>query len=216
MDDREAAFQDLYGPWRPFTPRVLGELFAEARFRWWIGGGWALELESAARRRHADIDVVVLHAELDAVREHLAQFHLWEAHDGTLRPLPPGCELTPDREQLWMRRRATEPWLADILLTPSVDGRWMFKKDARISLPLGDVGVVRNGLPFLRPEVALLHKAHLARPRDEADFAAVLPWLDERARTWLDDALATYRPEHPWRERLAGRGRERPSPDIVG
>ena len=40
------------------------------------------------------------------------------------------------------------------------------------------------------------------RPKDDADFAAALPVLDERARAWLDDALALVHPEHVWRERL--------------
>jgi aminoglycoside-2''-adenylyltransferase len=203
VDDREAVFQALYGPWTPLTPGEVGDLFANAPFRWWIGGGWALELDGSARRRHEDIDIVVLLADVDAVRAQLAAFHLWEAHDGTLRPLLPGETLTPEREQLWVRRNAMEPWLADVVLAPSEGGRWLFKKDHRISLPLDDVGVTRDGVPFLKPEVALLHKAHSSRNKDESDFAAVLPALERPARAWLDGALAVYRPEHAWRERLA-------------
>jgi len=203
VDDREAAFQALYGPWQALTPGQVGTLLAGAPFRWWIGGGWALELGESARRDHEDIDIVVLLAELDAVRAQLAAFHLWEAHDGSLKPLLPGERLTPEREQLWVRRNAMEPWIADVVLAPSDGGRWLFKTDHRITLPLDELGVTRDGVPFLKPEVALLHKALLSRAKDESDVAAALPNLGQPARAWLDDALATYLPEHPWRERLA-------------
>jgi hypothetical protein len=197
----EAEFQALYGRWEPLTPHQVRDLFAGAPVRWWIAGGHALALGGAAARPHEDVDIAVLLDDLPALREHLRDFHLWEAHDG-IRPLRAGEELRPDREQLWLRRNASEPWLADIVLTPSENGRWLFKKDRRISLPLDDVGDMHDGVSCLKPQVALLHKAHLGRDKDEADFASLLPTLGEDARRWLDDALALYKPDHPWREYL--------------
>jgi hypothetical protein len=44
-----------------------------------------------------------------------------------------------------------------------------------------------DGVPHLRPELALLHKAHLDRPKDRADLAAAR--LDPAARAWLADTL---------------------------
>jgi hypothetical protein len=44
-----------------------------------------------------------------------------------------------------------------------------------------------NGIPYLRPEIALLHKAHLDRPKDRADLAAAK--LDPDARAWLANTL---------------------------
>src|SRR3954452_10099875 len=200
----EAEFQALYGRWSPLRPAEVRDLFAEAPFRWWIAGGWAAELAGAAPREHADTDVAVLFGDLAALRARLADFHLWEAHSGSLRPLLPGEELTSEREQLWLRRTADDPWLADFLLTPSDDGRWLCKRDHRISLPLAELGATTDdGVHYLRPEVVLLMKAKHVRPKDEADFASLLPQLDDRARAWLDEALALAHPEHPWRERLA-------------
>jgi hypothetical protein len=198
----EAEFQALYGRWEPLTPHQVRDLFADAPFRWWIAGGHALELGGAASRPHDDVDVAVLFDDLPALREWLRDYHLWEAHSGGLRPLLAGEDLQPEREQLWLRRDANHPWLADIVLTPSEDGSWLFKKDRRISLPLDEVGSTTDGVSFLKPHVALLHKAHLTRDKDAADFDAVLPHLEHAARRWLDDALALYKPEHPWRERL--------------
>jgi hypothetical protein len=44
-----------------------------------------------------------------------------------------------------------------------------------------------DGVQPLRPELALLHKAHLDRPKDRADLQAAV--LDPRARAWLADTL---------------------------
>jgi hypothetical protein len=72
-------------------PTEVATLFAHAPFTWWVVGGWSLEADSRdPRRRHDDFDVAVLAAEVDAVREWLAGFHLWETHDGTLRPVRRG------------------------------------------------------------------------------------------------------------------------------
>ena len=199
MDEQE--FQALYGRWQPFTPEEVRELLVRAPFRWWLAGGWALELAGAAPRRHEDIDIGVSFDDLEAVREAFRDFHLWEAHDG-LRPLLPGEELRAGREQLWVRSDASHPWLADIVLTPTQGGRWVFKKDNRINVPLDHALAARDGVEYLTPEIALLHKAHLMRQKDEADFASLLPALDDRARDWLDSALALYLPAHAWRARL--------------
>jgi hypothetical protein len=56
----------------------------------------------------------------------------------------------------------------------------------------------RDGVPFLRPEGVLLYKAKLQRPKDEQDFASVLPKLDPSARNWLRDALRIAHPDHAW------------------
>jgi hypothetical protein len=179
------------------------DLFVRAPFRWWIAGGWAIELATGVQRHHDDTDVVVLFDDLPANRAWPAGFHLWEAHDGALRPLLPGEELREAREQLWARRNAREPWLMDLLLSPSEDGRWLYKRDHRISLPVDEVGALSDGVSYLRPEVVLLHKAKATRDKDEADFASVLPLLGERERDWLDAALALAHPDHSWRPRLS-------------
>jgi hypothetical protein len=198
----EEALQQLYGRWEPYTPEQVAQLFAGAPFPWWIAGGWATEAAGAPPRRHADIDVVVLFDDLPAVRSWLSAFHLWEAHDGTLRPLVPGDELRAAREGLWVRRNADSPWLLDLLLTRSKDGRWLFKRDARISLPLDELALTIDGIPYVRPSVVLLHKAKALRRKDQADFDGILPRLGGGERAWLDRALAVAHPEHPWRARL--------------
>ena len=55
-----------------------------------------------------------------------------------------------------------------------------------------------HGIPYLRPELALLHKAHLDRPKDRADLAAAR--LDPSARAWLADTLERLG-HHAWAHR---------------
>jgi hypothetical protein len=121
-----------------------------------------------------------------------------------LRPLLPGADLLPGREQLWVRRDAASPWLMDLLLTPAEGDDWLCKRDHRVRRPLAAVTFVAGGVPYLRPEAVLLLKAKLDRPKDRADLAAALPLLDPADRTWLYDAVALVHPGHPWLAAISG------------
>jgi hypothetical protein len=195
----EWEFQRMYGPWSPLRPAEVGALFAGAPFTWWVAGGWSLEEDPGSpRRRHDDIDVAVLADEVDAVREWLDGFHLWEAHQG-LRPLLPGEQLRDGREQLWVRRDSYSPWLMDVLLTPRDGAEWLCKRDHRVRLPLGEVARPGpDGVPYQRPEVTLLLKAKHAREKDVGDLDAVWPRLDPGARVWFRESLALVEPGHVW------------------
>ena len=66
-----------------------------------------------------------------------------------------------------------------------------------------DLIVTYQGIPCLPIEVQLLYKARNTRPKDQQDFEAALPLLDQAARTWLYDQLRLVEPDgHPWCERL--------------
>lgn len=200
----EAEFERLYGRWEPLAPQDVASLFEGAPFRWWIAGGWAAEASGAPRRPHGDTDVVVLYEDLAAVRSWLSDFHLWEweAHAGSLRPLLAGDELLAGRQGLWIRRDAESPWVCDLLLTRSQDGRWLYKREPQVSLPLSEIGQTSGGVPYLRAPVVLLHKAKALRDKDQSDFEGMLPRLTDDERAWLDHALAIAHPDHPWRARL--------------
>jgi hypothetical protein len=197
-------FTRIYGPLAPLTLPQVKALFEGADFRWWICGGWSLELESVPRREHEDVEVAVGRSDLPVVREWLADYHLWDIHAGTLTFLWPKVEVPDDHEQLWVRRDAYSPWLIDLMLTP-VDGQtWFYKRDRRLSRPISEAVIVgSDGIPRQRPEIGLLFKARRRAPRDELDFAAVLPHLSVDDRAWLRFAIAlTEPPDNPWLERL--------------
>lgn len=196
--EEEQEFQALYGPWAPMPPADVARLLSGCGWRWWIAGGWALEAAGAPPRSHGDTDVAVLRRDLAGVRSWLKGFHLWEAHSGSLRPLIAGEEMAPDRQQLWVRRDAYNPWVLDIVFSPADGDEWVYKRDESIRLGLDDVGHVIDGVPYFKPELVLLFKAKQRRPKDEADFAAVAPRLDARGRRFLLDGIRTTEPDSPW------------------
>ena len=181
----EETFQALYGRWDSLEPGQVAELFAGASLRWWIVGGRAVRI-GAPPRMHEDTDVAVSRSDLDELRKTLSGWHLWEANDGSLRPVLAGQPLSAECEQLWMRRDAQHPWRLDIQLDPS-DQEWVFKRDTTIRVPWSRAVQTVDGARYLRPEIVLLYKARHDRPKDRADLAAAV--LDADARTWLAGTL---------------------------
>jgi hypothetical protein len=193
-------FERIYGPVAPLLPAQAAELFADAPFAWWICGGWSSELDALPRRPHEDLEVGIARQEIVEVRQWLADFHLWDIHEGTLRFLSDGIAVPDDHEQLWVRRDAFSPWLMDLMITPVNGDTWQYKRDRRVTRPMSEAIVVRDdGIPRQRPEITLLFKARRRLPRDEADFAAVVPRLSNADRAWLRDAILLTEPaDNPW------------------
>jgi Aminoglycoside-2''-adenylyltransferase len=171
---------------------------------WWIAGGWAIDLfVGGPPRRHDDVDVVVLRRDQHELAAHLDGWDIQVvAHPGELRPWR-GELLEPPVHELWARPAPDGAWTCELLLDEADGDRWVFRRDARVTLPLAEAGVERDGLPVLAPEIVLLFKAKDPEPKDEADLAAALPLLSPAARAWLGQAIDVAYPEHPWRQRLA-------------
>jgi hypothetical protein len=183
----EPSFHALYGPWDPMLPELMTGPLADCGARWVVAGGRAAR-SGAPPRRHGDTDVAIRAADFEAIRAVLGGWHLWEVDDGALKPLLPGVALTPDCEELWVRREASQPWRFELLLDRhSTDGEWVYKRDARVRLPWDKAVHAVDGVEYLRPEVALLFKAKHDRPKDHADLLAA--HLDPAARSWLAETL---------------------------
>lgn len=197
-------FERIYGPVAPLTLEEVAAVFDGAPFRWWICGGWSLELGSEPRRHHEDVEIGVARGELPRIRAWLADYHLWDIHAGTLTFLWPRVDVPDDHEQLWLRRDAFSPWLIDLMLTPVDGDTWLYKRDRRLTLPFEEaVHRGPDGVPRQHPMIGLLFKARRRFPRDELDFEAVVPALSESERTWLRDAIALTEPaDNPWLARL--------------
>ena len=203
----EDQFQKLYGRWAPRTPQDAARLFDGYPGTWWIAGGWALEAFTGVARDHGDLDPSALIAELPLLRRHLdGRLHVWTASSGSLKPLVPedrpdeaAAELLPDGcNQLWTRPDADHPWEYDILLAPGTADEWIYRRDETIRMPMADALWERDGIRWIQPEIQLLYKARGLRAKDQADFDATLPFLDERRRGWLSDALTQTVPDHRW------------------
>ena len=105
------------------------------------------------------------------------------------------------------RGRSTSPrtkWRIDVFREPSENGQWVSRRDERIRLPYDElIERTTDGIPYARPEVVLLFKAKQARPKDEADLAAVLPHLTAERRQLLAGWIAQVHPGHFWLPDLA-------------
>ncbi|MGV9307933.1 nucleotidyltransferase domain-containing protein [Nonomuraea sp. NPDC003727] len=190
-----------WGRWEPAPLEEVVALFGASTVPWWVSGGYAIELAvGRAFREHGDVDVSVLRRDQLAVRRLLAG---WDCHvadpPGTLRPWPVG-EVLPERaHDVWVRASAGGPWRFQLMLDDAEGEEWVYRRDRRIRRPLSTLGVPEDGFQRIAPEVQLLYKAKDTRPKDEADFAEVLPLLTGEQRRWLDDALAIAFGAHPWR-----------------
>ena len=203
--------------WGPCDPASLAELVAIFRGQgvpWWIAGGYAIELAvGRPLRDHGDIDVLLLRRDQLVLQQARPDWD-WQAveeagdQDERLRPWRAGEYLAPGIRELWGRPAPGQPWRLEIVLDESEGRDWVSRRDPRVRRPLAQLGAVTgDGVPYLAPEIALYYKAGVLRPKDEIDFAAILPLLAGSQRAWLRDAIGlSCGPEHPWRARLDGRG----------
>jgi hypothetical protein len=115
-----------------------------------------------------------------------------------------GCELELPVHGIWARRsdRATAPWTCEFLLNEERDGYWIYRRNETVTRPIQEIGGVRDGVPYLRPEIVLLYKSGDDSPKNATDFDVVLPNLDADARNWLAEALAACNRHHVWLEKL--------------
>ncbi|WP_202878741.1 hypothetical protein [Ornithinimicrobium ciconiae] len=190
----------LYGPWLARTAQDAAELFQGYEGPWWIAGGWAIEAFTNVPRPHDDVDPSVLRSDVAALHHHLCgRLDVWQADSGALRPMVNQTDsLSATCENLWLRASGADPWEYDVILMDATSTTWTYKRDGRITLPLEEIVWERDGIPYLRPEVQLLHKAPGLRDKDQTDFDVCEPLLGPSPRTWLREALSTAHPGHPW------------------
>ncbi len=195
-----------FGAWQSWQPNEVAQLFSALAIPWWIAGGWAVDLFLGEQtRNHEDIDVQFLRRDQQNIRALLQGWDVQEAHPATPLNSWPfhewklGALLSPEVHDIWCRPKKTDPWAIQLMVTDTHDDQWLFRRNAQISGSLSTIGYVTDdGIPYLAPEIQLLYKAQSLRPKDEADFAKVLPYLDQRSRRWLAQALAVVHPHHSW------------------
>jgi len=202
----EAEFLRWYGPWEPLDPAGVAELMAGFPAPWWIVGGWSIEAFTGVPREHEDVDLTILACDAPLLRDHLApHWCAWSNDSGMLRPLNDRFpELWSPDCQVWIRRDASSPWVADVPVTPDRDGLWTNKRWPEHVVPIEEATwVAGDGIRYGNPEIALHYKARSRRAKDEQDLELTWPLLSPDKQAWLLDAIsATEGPDHPWLGRL--------------
>lgn len=140
-------FQRIYGPIRALSPAEAALLFHGAPFRWWVAGGWQVELGPVPRRFHEDLEVAVPRHDVPSLRDWLRDYHLWDTHAGALRFLAPDVVVPIDHEQLWVGRDASSPWLLDLILTPVEGEAWFYKRGSGRRLTPKEEPMVAESTP---------------------------------------------------------------------
>jgi Aminoglycoside-2''-adenylyltransferase len=188
------------GNWAGTTPEDAASWFSSLTVPWWIAGGWALDLFLGRQfREHGDFDVGVLRRDFPQLRAALSNWEVFEAQNNVLSLLPYDAAPRRDVNSLWCRPPGSLLWSLEVLLDAGDTEFWVFRREPKIRRPWSEV--IRRtpqGQPYLAPEIQLLYKARSPRPRDEEDFAQVIPRLDASARKWIRESLQMTQPAHDW------------------
>jgi len=187
-------------PWDAWRPEEITRRLSGVTAPWCVAAGWALDLfRGEQTREHEDLEIAVpaTAAGFGAVREALDGYTFEAAGSGRLWPLDsPAFSVT---YQTWVSEPGTGVYRLDIFREPQRDGAWACRRDTTISMPYEQaIGRTEAGIPYLVPQIALLFKARNTRPKDEADFAGVVPLLAPEAASWLRWALGKVHPGHAW------------------
>jgi len=212
LEDARAAgaFEPDLMLWDAWRPDQVAALLEGVQAPWYVAAGWAIDLFlGEERREHEDLEIAVPRDRFSRIAERLSGFELF-IPDGDLTdpglvwPFAQAPAALDRHQQTWVREPATGRWRLDIFREPSEGETWICRRDERIKLRYADViEWTDDGVPYGRPEIVLLFKAkHSDRPKDEADFTAVLPRLDPLRRRWLVAALQLVHPAHPWLDRI--------------
>jgi hypothetical protein len=194
----------------PLRPEDIQLLLSAASFQWWITGGWALDLFIGQKTRaHFDVDVAVARKDQTDARDFLKGWDYQYAVPGTenpavFKPWQPGEVLEFKIHGSWARENSDSPWRFEFLLHEIDQGVWSFRYCEQVRHPLDQIGArTPTGIPYLRPEIALLYKAARMRQLDVEDFRRVVPHLADDQRAQLARDLIQFKPQHPWLESLA-------------
>ncbi len=193
--------------WEAWSPRTVADRLVSARTPWRIVGGWALELfRGEQTREHEDVEIAVPSGGFEEIRGLLADldFFVPSGKNGLVALDGAGDHFFASH-QTWGRERTTDKWRIDVMRDPHEGDTWICRRDRKIRLPYSDVvAVTPDGIPYEVPELTLLFKAKHRREKDETDFAAFAPLLNERARAWLRETLTDlYGPEMSWVAQLS-------------
>jgi hypothetical protein len=105
----------------PLQPRDIQALLSDSPFRWWIAGGWALDLFMCEQTRpHFDVDVAIARKDQGAAQNYLSHWDFQYAvridDKIVLRPWESGQILGREVHGVWGRETTDAPWRFEFAL----------------------------------------------------------------------------------------------------
>ena len=202
-----------------------------APFTWAVCGGHALDLfHGRSLRSHGDIDICTLESERATILPFMLQ-NGWRVYEfrgqGKVRPLDaastseagrnlmcftPDCQLVrfypcEDEGLLYheFHHDDAAPFnYIEFLFNQTSATHLVFDGKKGVERELSKAILKRNGIPYLAPELVLLHKA--SNPNTEKhtfDFSQTYPLMNDEQQSWFARSLATIYPAgHPWQDML--------------
>jgi hypothetical protein len=167
---------------------------------WAIAGGWAVDLHvGRVTRHHGDLEIAALRRDQWELHDLFSGWSISYLDAGTIQSWPRPLRLEIPIHQV----RVTSPQdqTLDFLLNEAKGDQWLYRRDQRIALPLGQA-ILGEDLPYLAPEIVLLFKSKQPRPKDEKDLDLLLPALMPDALSWLRNTLTLIAPDHSWLGRM--------------
>ena len=183
--------------------RQVSAILRDFPRRWFVAGGWALDLFLGRETRaHEDIEVAIFRRDQEAIWRHLSGWTIEKIvpGGGDMKRQPwRGEWLAPPIHEIHATSNGGDLRELEILLDEAWADTWRYRRNLAVMRPVAEIGLrTPEGVPFLAPEIVLLYKAKNPRPNDEQDFRTTLPALAVERRQWLRGALAVLHPGHPW------------------
>ena len=190
--------------WDSWRPEDLAQRLHNTSIRWYVTGGWALDLFLDQQTRyHADIEFAILPSDIPKARKALAELEFFAARNGELSFLERDTDVPDDIWQLWGADFKSQVRRVDMMIERGTTDRWVYKRNSAISQPRDQaIHLNDQGIPFLAPANVLLFKAKHIRNKDQQDFDRVLPHLRPHEKVLLHRWIVSEYVEHPWLEQL--------------
>jgi len=191
--------------WEAWTPDDVARRLRGVGAPWYVAAGWAIDLYLGGQRReHEDLEIGIPEGAFGEIADALRELDFHAVTAGLAQPVAEAADLMRTVHQTWGLDPDANVWRIDVFREPSEGGRWVSRRDESITLPYEElIERTPDGIPYARPEVVLLFKAKGARPKDEADLAAVLPRLGPERRALLAGWIERVHPGHFWLPDLA-------------
>ncbi|SIS93793.1 hypothetical protein SAMN05421787_107115 [Virgibacillus pantothenticus] len=197
MESNESQIIDNDGGGKPLKPCMeIYQLMKGFSEKWFIAGGWAIDLHIGNETRlHSDIEIAIFRKDQLTLKTYLQGWAFKKVVHGEFQTWENEYLKLPIHEI----HAQLNNWELEVLLNEMCWGKWLFRRDSRIFLPINEVyNYSKTGIPYLNPFVVLLFKLKNTRQKDHQDFINVKPFLAYEEKKWLKEAILVHAPTHQW------------------